>query len=173
MSFDAPAAAASEPVKRKLSRLKRAVPVSAPSTAAQQQLPHVSAVPQALLDRTNSNTVRKQAPPTGPQLSPERSFSGATSSRNQPSTDPSPDSSPQPAHTSSKTQASEQPAQTESAIAQASEPPKSSPEIDYWDSEDELEAELTRRERAEGFHADSMTSSGLRQCAVIWLMLML
>ncbi|KAL0051020.1 hypothetical protein WJX82_000735 [Trebouxia sp. C0006] len=36
---------------------------------------------------------------------------------------------------------------------------KSAAEVDYWDSEDELEAELTRRERAEGFHAESATSS--------------
>ena len=169
MSFDAPAVAASEPIKRKLSRLKRAVPVSAPSTAAQQ--PHVSAVPQALLDRTNSNTVRKQAPGTGPQLSPERGFSDATSSPNQPSADPSPDSSPQPAHTPSHSQDSEQPAQMESENAQADQPPNSPPDNDYWDSEDELEAELTRRERAEGFHADSVTSSGCLNAHVGWLVL--
>lgn len=34
-------------------------------------------------------------------------------------------------------------------------------EQDYWDSEDELEAELTKRERAEGFHADSPSASGI------------
>ena len=161
MSFDTPAITASEPVKRKLSRLKRAVPVSAPSTAAQQQLPHVFTDPQALVDRTNSNTVRKQAPPTSPQLSPESDFSGAASSPDQPSAHPSPNSSPQPAHTSSKSQDSQQPAQMESEDAQADQPPKLSPENDYWDSEDELEAELTRRERAKGFHAGSVTSSGL------------
>ena len=168
MSFDTPATIASEPVKQKLSRLKRAVPISAPSTAAQQQLPHVSTAPQALVDRTNSNTVRKQAPSTGPQLPPERGFSGAASSPNQPSADPSPNSSPQPAHTSSESQNSQQPAQMESEDAQPDHPPMSPHENDYWDSEDELEAELTRRERAEGFHADSESPSGLPQCAC-WL----
>ena len=171
MSFDAPTTTVSEPVKQKLSRLKRAVPVSAPSTAAQQQLPLVSAVPQALVDKTNSNTIGKQAPPTGPQLSPERVFSSAASSPNQPSADPSLTSTPQPAHTCSESQDSQQPAQMESKDAEADQPPKSAPENDYWDSEDELEAELMRRERAEGFHADSVTSSGLPQCAC-WLMLM-
>lgn len=168
MSFDAPATTASEPVKRKLSRLKRAVPASAPSRAAQQQLPHVSAVSQALVDRTNGNTVRKQTPPTSPQLSPERDFSGAASSPNQPSADPSPNSSLQPANTFPKNQDSQQPAQMESEDAQADQPSKSSTGNDYWDSEDELEAELTRRERAEGFHSGSVTSSGLPQGAC-WL----
>lgn len=162
MSFDAPAATTSEPVKRKLSRLKRAVPISAPNTAAQQQLPHVCNAPQALVDRTNTNSVRKQAAPTSPELSPERASLGAASSPSQTSADPSPTSSPQPAHTSSENQGSEQPAQIDIEDAQ-NQPPKSPAENDYWDSEDELEAELTRRERAEGFHADSSTSSGWAQ----------
>lgn len=160
MSFDAPAAAASEPVKRKLSRLKRAVPISAPRTAAQQHLPHDCTAPQALVDRTNTNSVRKQAPTASPELSPERGSLGAASSPIQTSADPSPTSSPQLAQTSSENQASEQPAQIDVEDAQADQPPKSPAENDYWDSEDELEAELTRRERAEGFHADSSTSSG-------------
>lgn len=162
MSFDAPAATVSEPVKRKLSRLKRAVPILAPSTAAQQHLPHVSNVPQALVDRTNTDSIRKQGPPTSLELSPERGSLGAASSPVQTSANPSPTCSPQPAHTSSENQDSEQPAQID-FDAQADQPPKSPAESDYWDSEDELEAELTRRERAEGFHADSSTSSGWAQ----------
>lgn len=168
MSFDAPAATASEPVKRKLSRLKRAVPILVPSTAAQQHLPQVSNVPQALVDRTNINSVRKQAPPKSPELSPNRGSLGAASSPIQTSADTSPTSSPQPAHKSSEDQGSEQPAQLDSEDAQADQPPKSPAKSDYWDSEDELEADLKRRERAEGFHADSSVSSGWAQGAV-WM----
>lgn len=165
MSFDTPAATASEPVKRKLSRLKRALPILAPSTAAQQHLPHVCKASQALVDRTNTNSFRKQAPLTSPELSPERGSLGAASSPIQTSADPSPTSSPQPTHTSSERQGSEQPAQIDFEDVQADQPPKSPAENDYWDSEDELEVELKRRERAEGFHADSSTSSGWAQGA--------
>lgn len=38
---------------------------------------------------------------------------------------------------------------------------------DYWDSEDELEAELTKRERAEGFHAGSPSASGAFFCILL------
>ena len=38
---------------------------------------------------------------------------------------------------------------------------------DYWDSEDELEAELTKRERAEGFHAGSPSASGAFCCILL------
>ena len=40
------------------------------------------------------------------------------------------------------------------------QPDQSESHNDYWDSEDELEAELKKRERAEGFHAGSATPSG-------------
>ena len=165
MSFDAPAAAAPEPVKRKLSRLKRAVHVSAATTTAHQPLPAVpEAFPQALVDRTNTNTVREQASSRPHELSPARVSSAAAnsaaSSPSQPSADLSAASGRQPANASSESQDSEQPAQMEAVDVHAAQPPKSPPENDYWDSEDELEAELTRRERAEGFHADSATSSG-------------
>lgn len=165
MSFDAPAAAALEPVKQKLSRLKRAVRISTPNIAAQHQLSHLSnAAPQALVDKTNNNTARRQTPPRSPELSPEKASSGAdnnpASSPNQPSAELSANSDRQPMHASCESENLEEPAQMESEDALADQPPNAPPENDYWDSEDELEAELTRRERAEDFHADSATSSG-------------
>lgn len=163
MSFDAPAAASAEPVRRKLSRLKRAVHASAPTFAAQQQLPAVSdTFPRALVDRTNTNTIREQASSRRPELSPARVFlaaNNAASSPNQPSAHLDAASS-SPEKASAESQDSEQPAQMEAVDTHAVYLPKSPPDNDYWDSEDELEAELTRRERAEGFHADSATSSG-------------
>ena len=165
MSFDAPDAAALEPVKQKLSRLKRAVRISTPNTTAQQQLSHLShGAPQALVDKTNNNTAKRQSSPRSPELSPEKASSGAdsnpASSPNQPSAELSANSDRQPGHASCASENSGQPAQMESEDALADQAPSASPENDYWDSEDELEAELTRRERAEGFHADSATSSG-------------
>lgn len=163
MSFDAPAAAVPEPVKPILSRLKRAARVPTSSMAARQQLPAVSeACPQALVDRTN--IVREQASSRPPALSPARVSSAAANSAanspGQPSAASSAAPSSQPANASSESRDSEQAVQMKAVDQHAVQAPKSPPDNDYWDSEDELEAELTRRERAEGFHADSATSSG-------------
>lgn len=164
MSFDAPAAAVPEPAKPKLSRLKRAAHVSVPNTAAQHQLPAVSeASPQALVDRTNTNIAREQVSLRPLELPPARGSSAAAnsaaSSPSQPSANRSAAPSRQPANASSETPDSEQAVQVEAVEEHAVQAPKSPPDNDYWDSEDELEAELTRRERAEGFHANSATSS--------------
>jgi hypothetical protein len=140
MTFDAVPAAQLEPVRKKLSRLKRAHVPSEAVTAAQPHSPALAAfdaAPRALSDRTNLDPCPEQASHLSPPMSPT-------------TTAPEPSASPP-----------NSPAQ--SLLGSANSPKvseKSAAEVDYWDSEDELEAELTRRERAEGFHAESATSSG-------------
>lgn len=143
MTFDSAPGLEPEP-KKKLSRLKRACPPSdtAAETAVQPLSPAHAAMdvaPHALSDRTNLGFCPKQAShPSPPPVSPTQT-------------------------------ASEPPASPCKSVAQSLQgsdnegsdcPGQSAAGNDYWDSEDELEVELTRRERAEGFHADSATSSG-------------
>ncbi|KAA6429962.1 MAG: hypothetical protein FRX49_00394 [Trebouxia sp. A1-2] len=139
MTFDAMPAVHLELVRKKLSRLKRAHVPSEAVTAAQPHSPAVAAfdaAPRALSDRTNLESCPEPASHLSPLMPP-------TTTAHEPSASP-PNS----------------PAQT--LLGSENSPKvseKSAAQIDYWDSEDELEAELTRRERAEGFHAESATSS--------------
>ncbi len=140
MTFDAVPAAQLEPVRKKLSRLKRAQVPSEAVTAAQPHSPAPAAfdaAPRALSDRTNLDSCPEPASHLSPPMSPI-------------TTAPEPSASPPNSPAQSLPRSENSPKVSE----------KSAAEVDYWDSEDELEAELTRRERAEGFHAESATSSG-------------
>lgn len=165
MSFDQPAIAAAEPATRKFSRLKRALPGAESEVAAQQQMPSPSALnatARALSDRTNTAAVTEQTRLRSPQPSPAVSSGAAKSSSSspkQPSLHVSAASGRQMAQAAPKDVESQHTAQEESEDEQNVDS-KAASQSDYWDSEDELEAALTRRERAEGFHADSATSSG-------------
>ncbi len=135
MTFDAVPAAQLEPVRKKLSRLKRAHVPSEAVTAAQPHSPALAAfdaAPRALSDRTNLDPCPEQASHLSPPMSPT-------------TTAPEPSASPPNSPAQSLLGSANSPKVSEKLAA----------EVDYWDSEDELEAELTRRERAEGFHAES------------------
>ena len=139
MDFNTLPAVQPAPVRKRLSRLKRAHAPTEQVTAAENQssvATAADAAPRALSDRTNIGVVLEPALHASPPESPTSSASGSPASP-----------SKSPVQDSQHTEESEHPRQTET-------------ENDYWDSEDELEAELTRRECAEGFHADSPTSSG-------------
>ena len=135
--FDQAPASQLQPVNRKLSRLKRAQsPAEQRSTERHSPAAALSSPPHALSDRTNIAASHKSP---AAALSPTRSNSAPVPSRAQ-----SPQSSPSGA-----------------AHSDSGQPEQSESHNDYWDSEDELEAELTRREKAEGFHADSAASAGM------------
>ena len=141
--FDQAPAAQLQPVKRKLSRLKRAqTPAEQRSTEQHSPAAALSSPPQALSDRTNIAAA--------PQKSPAAALSPTETN---PAPVPSPAQSPQSSPSGAANSDSDQPEQSES-------------HNDYWDSEDELEAELTRREKAEGFHADSAASAGMISTAL-------
>lgn len=131
--------AAPQPSVRKLGRLKKAGINEAKMDPATPAAPApLQSTSSALLDMTNLQPARSDAPPQSPaasQMSAEASASQDLTSAQSPS------GSAQSAHVKAS------PAQSHS-------------EQDYWDSEDELEAELTKRERAEGFHAASPSASG-------------
>ncbi|DBA81997.1 TPA: hypothetical protein ACH3X1_016807 [Trebouxia sp. C0004] len=139
MLFDAVPAAQLEPIRKKLSRLKRAHVPSEAVTSAQPHSPALAAfdaATRALSDKTNLDLCPEPASHISPPMSPI-------------TTAPGPSASPPISSVQSLPGSENSPKFSE----------KSAAEVDYWDSEDELEAELTRRERAEGFHAESATSS--------------
>ena len=166
MLFDHPAVPAIEPATRKFSRLKRAQGTGTESgMPAQQQVPSPSAfnaTAGALSDRTNTAAATEQnrlrSPRPSPAVSPGAAKSPSSSPK-QSSPHASATSNRQTSPSASEDVVPHQKAQVESDNEQNSSS-KAASQNDYWDSEDELEAELTRRERAEGFHADSATSSG-------------
>ncbi len=140
MTFDTVPDAHPEPARKRLSRLKRAnAPAERAAAAADHSTPSAArnTTPRALSDRTNISVGPEQTAHSQPPLSPTRPAS-------EPSASPSKSLEGSPG----------------SDDEGSKHPEQSAAENDYWDSEDELEVELTRRERAEGFHADSAASSG-------------
>ena len=122
--------AAPQPSSRKLSRLKKA------------------AVSEA---RRESNIA--------PAASPENTVLHDLTNT-QPSSSAAPQHMPAASQSSSDASANQNASEVLSPASVKASPVRSQDEQDYWDSEDELEAELTKRERAEGFHLDSPSASG-------------
>lgn len=123
--------AAPQPSSRKLSRLKKA----GVSEARRESKIAPAASPEntVLHDLTNTQPSSSAAPQHMPAASQSSSDASASKIASE---------VPSPASVKAS------PARSQDA------------EQDYWDSEDELEAELTKRERAEGFHVDSPSASG-------------
>ena len=169
--FDMITAAVPEPARKQLSRLKRALSVAQTGLAALQQAPHLSApatTARALTDKTNTSAATEQASLRPLAASRTGSNSAAAKSSSSSPKQPSPCCSSmsdrQPAASDCTRQSSQPPALMDMSDHEADPSSKAASEEDYWDSEDELEAELTRRERAEGFHADSPTPTGKVTC---------
>ena len=162
MSFDKPAQQVPEPARKKFSRLKRAQPVTKPDSTARQDPSTLHMMTtQALSDTTNIEAKSAQPlirldAPSQARSQPLADRSASSSLRKSP-TQASPLSAVQAASLMSDEGKDEQQQAQDDQDTQAS---PSATANDYWDSEDELEAELTRREKAEGFHAESAMSPG-------------
>ena len=155
-NFELLASAVPELPRTKHRRLQRAPLVSHFSSTDQQQAPASLAFGSktgALMDRTNTDTARDEvlhrfAVQIG---SPSRTDKTSSSSPKQPSPPASSVSDRQPASATADSDDSGKVHQLNTADVNSDQPLQSASENEYWDSEDELQAELTRREHAEGF----------------------
>ena len=128
--------------KRKLSRLKRAQTQAEPAVTALHQSPVTpNTEHHALSDRTNID--KGSQPHHAASPSPTAASAGPLAG------------APESPHASS----------VAASPTHSDRLGQSASHNNYWDSEDELEAELTKREWAEGFHMGSVTPSGTQPAA--------